>query len=491
MQVNFSPNLLQQLQALSPKAREQLLAEAAIAAAIAKKAQAYINPDPIDWITTHFFIPELKAPIELYPVQIAALKEALSTDDAGQFKYSTVVWSALKKSAKSTIAAAVGLWFAFQRDWSTVKIIANDIKQAESRVAYYMRRAITLHPEWSKSCKVINYKIQLPNHSTIEAIPIDPSGEAGGNDDLLIFSELWGWKNKAALKMWTEATLSPLKFGKSLRWIETYAGFVGESPILEGLYDGVVKPEYCIDAENELYANPSQRIFALWNTRPSTPFQTDNYYAQEESILMPNEYNRVHKNEWGTSSDAFVQPEWWDACAGDIPPYQPGEQMVIALDAAVSGDCFALVGVTRRNEMLYAREVHIWQPTPGNRVNFRDVEAMLKELTARHNVICVTYDPYQLHDLATRLQEELGVWFDEFPQTAPRLEADVQLRHLIMGLRLVHDGNPELRAHVLNADAKTDGDHKLRLIKRNERLKIDAAVALSMACARALDLDIG
>ena len=36
-----------------------------------------------------------------------------------------------------------------------------------------------------------NYKTSLPNNTIIEAIPIDPAGEAGGNDDLIIFSELW------------------------------------------------------------------------------------------------------------------------------------------------------------------------------------------------------------------------------------------------------------------------------------------------------------
>lgn len=200
----------------------------------------YVDPDPVHFIQTHFYIPETNQPMTLYPSQELPLREALAVD-GGQFRYSTVVWSAIKKSAKSSIAAAIGLWFAWRKPWSSIKVIANDLKQADSRVAYYMRRAIELHPEWKSVVKIVNYRITFPNHSFIEALPIDPVGEAGGNDDLIIFSEIWGWKNAAALKMWTEMTLSPLKYGQSLRWCETYAGFSGESPILEELYENVVK----------------------------------------------------------------------------------------------------------------------------------------------------------------------------------------------------------------------------------------------------------
>jgi phage terminase large subunit-like protein len=43
----------------------------------------------------------------------------------------------------------------------------------------------------------------------------------------------------------------------------------------------------------------------------------------------------------------------------------------------------------------------------------------------------------------------------------------------------------------MNADAKIDDTgHKLRIVKRQSHLKIDAAVALSMAAYRALELNL-
>ena len=195
--------------------------------ALAQKESPYIDADPVRWIQTHFYIPETNGPMTLYPFHIAGLREALAIDD-GNYRYSTVVWSAIKKSAKSSIAAAVALWVAWQKPWASIKIIANDLKQADSRVFYYIRHLVKMNPAMRSLVKIVNYRIEFPNHSFIEAIPIDPKGEAGGGDDLIIYSEIWGWNNKAALKMWTETTLSPLKYGKSMRWVQLTQDLQGE-----------------------------------------------------------------------------------------------------------------------------------------------------------------------------------------------------------------------------------------------------------------------
>lgn len=256
--------------------------------------------DPVAWIQTHFYIPETFTPIPLYPSQIEPLREALSIDARGRFHYSTILWSAIKKSAKSSIAAAVGLWFAVRRPYSMIKVIANDQRQAESRVFYYMKRAIEIHPEWRSTVRSTGSRIEFPNRSFIEAVALDPKGEAGGNDDLIIYSEIWGWRTKAALQMWTETTLSPFKYGESMRWCETYAGYENDSPVLEGLYETGVTNGSPLNTEFEMYQNKDARQFTLWNTKPMLPWQTPEYYDQERSSLDQSEFDRVHRNQWQT-----------------------------------------------------------------------------------------------------------------------------------------------------------------------------------------------
>jgi hypothetical protein len=84
---------------------------------------ARLSRDPVEWIHRNFFIPEKinavaqvgddpgqhPRAINLHPYQIAALREAYKIDAEGKFIYSVVVWSDIKKSAKSSIAAAVAL----------------------------------------------------------------------------------------------------------------------------------------------------------------------------------------------------------------------------------------------------------------------------------------------------------------------------------------------------------------------------------------------
>src|SRR3990172_6830923 len=94
----------------------------------------------LDWIQSEFHIPETNGPIILAPYQEAILREAYRKDASGNYIYNIVLLSDVKKSAKSTICAAVALERMSTIEWGSCKIIGNDIKQADSRTAYYARR---------------------------------------------------------------------------------------------------------------------------------------------------------------------------------------------------------------------------------------------------------------------------------------------------------------------------------------------------------------
>lgn len=116
---------------------------------------------------------------------------------------------------------------------------------------------------------------------------------------------------------------------------------------------------------------------------------------------------------------------------------------------------------------------------------------VLRRLAKEYNVIEVAYDPYQLHDLATRLAKEYVAWFRPFSQMHDRLVADSGLKVLIRDKRLWHRGEPDLLEHLQNADAQEEKeDRKLRIVKRAEKLKIDLAVCLSMMSHELLRLNL-
>lgn len=489
-----------------------------------RRREQVAEPEPADvvkWIESRFYIPELRGPIRLAPYQRAVLREAHRRDGAGRFVYNVVVWSDIKKSAKSSIAAAVALDRAYRVEWGSVKLIANDLKQADSRVAFYLRRAVGLNVAMAATVKQVRYKTTLPNQATIEAIPIDPAGEAGGNDDLIVFSELWGATTDKALQMWAESTLSPTKFGFSQRWIETYAGYVGESVLLEQLYEQNVKSEYRIDLsytddaghyhdlwDLEVYAHAGQ--LCLWNTVPRLEWQTPEYYAAEEGVQLPNEFLRIHRNQWVSSVSKFVPDEWWEACKGALPQFGPREPLVLGVDAGVSDDNFGLGGVSHKDGRACVRYARRWEPGPDGKIDFLGTsenpgpEREIVKLCFKYNVTEVRYDPHQLHDMATRLRKGVkvdkngnmikeGEWsfrtvkinMVEFKQAGDlQTEADKQFYDKIRDGRMLHNGDPDLTEHIQNSNAKTEGE-RLRIIKRAAKSKIDLAKSISMAAYEA------
>lgn len=447
------------------------------------RANTNDDDDPIAWITRHFFIPELNGPIQLYPYQVAALREALRRDAAGNFVYSTILWGDIKKSAKSSLAAAVALWRATTTPWATVRIVANDLKQADSREAFYIRRAIALNPRLA--ARIAHYQIRLPNHSVIEAVAMDPKGEAGGGDEMTLWTEFWAMRNQAAQLMWTEMTLSPLKFGQSQRWINTYAGYEGQSPLLQPLYDAGMDGQR-LDLSTPAHdlrdvpAYANGRLFMLWNDRPRLPWLTADYYDQERQALVKPEFNRVHKNIWASPTSQFVPDDWWAACRHDsIPAAARRAWATMALDAAVSGDTFALVVTSRYAGLTWALSVRTWKAPQDGAIDYEEVEKEVWRLCRQYRIWEIRYDPYQLHDMAGRLRKRLQRVY-AFSQQSLRLVADKSLHDKIRDAGIAHDGDETLAAHITNADAQHHGE-RLRLVKRSPDLPIDAAVALSMA----------
>lgn len=448
----------------------------------------YIGDDPVTFLETEMYLADTGAPLVLHDEQKRVLREMFRRDERG-FAYSTMLYSSIKKSAKTTIAGGMALWQAFRVPHGEIYVIGNDQKQADSRMAQVIRECIKLNPRMQGiKLPVSTYRIHLPNGTRIETIPVDPSGEAGMNPTGLFWTEAWGAKGKAHELLWTEAQLSPTRLHNSFRMVESYAGHTGESLMLERLYESIVRDGTPLPhIAPELYASGS--MIAYWNTRPYLPWQTDDYYAEQERTLLPKEYRRIHRNEWATSEDSFVDAVWWDGCKENIPALEARTPQILSVDAGVSSDNFAIVSTAKYGDRYAQRLLKLFEPPAGGKLEFTGTgspDEFIRQYVKANNVLEVCYDPYQLHSLMTQYRRERVVRVFEFNQGTDRLLADKAFRDAIMARQIAHDGDERLRSHVLNANAKTEGsDSRLRMVKRSERLKIDAAVCASMGLYRA------
>lgn len=428
-------------------------------------------------------------PIRLADHQRRIMRAALERDGEGRFRWTTVLWSCPKKSGKTRIAAVVAAWLATTSGkYAEVYCLANDGKQSADRVLAAVKKANELgRLGWRDKMT----RVELPGGAFIEAVPVDPSGEAGANPTASIWSEMWGFRLSAKEQLWSEFTISPTRFGRAIRWVESYAGYAGESPVLEQLYDLGVKqgkphPDF---PDLPVTVNESASLFCYWDHEPRMPWQTPAYYQNEAAILSESEFRRIHRNEWVTSEETFVPAAWWDACQESLPPLVKGESLVLGVDAAVSGDSFAVVGVSRhpqRHDDVAVRYVRIWYPPKGGKLDYAGPEEEIARLCREYKVVEVAYDPYQLHKMATdQARARIANW-QEFGQQGDRLTADATLYQLIRDRRIAHTGEPDLREHVLAANSKSSDDSRLRIVKG--RGYIDGCVAMSMAAHRCLYL---
>ncbi len=253
------------------------------------------------------------------------------------------------------------------------------------------------------------------------------------------------------------------------------------------------------------------------------PWQTTAYYQAQAAELTDSQFQRLHLNKRVSNADQFIAPEWWDRLYDpSIPSPTPNEPLVIGADASVSGDCSALVAVGRdpRNPLQTVQRLcRTWQPSKGKPLNYSlTIEPTIRQWCTGHihplhelcnahslidllgpcvpikpyNIVEIAYDEYQLHDMMTRLRHDAVSWCRKFSQSADRSVADKTLFDVIRDQRIHHTGSPDLATHIKNCAAKVpkDDNTRLRLVKKGEKSKIDAAVALSMANFECLRLNM-
>jgi len=232
--------------------------------------------------------------------------------------------------------------------------------------------------------------------------------------------------------------------------------------------------------------------------------QARNNAAQESA------FKTRHLNLWVGANEALFSMRAWQNCADPTLRLDDfaGKPCHIALDLASKTDLAAIALVFRdgaryavfarcylnESAVMEARNpsypgwAHdgVLRITPGNETDFGEIETDLIEFGRRFNVLSVAYDPWGSTQLAQRLAAE-GVPVVEFRATTQNFsEPTKELDAAIQAGRLRHDGNGALAWCVGNVVGHYDARGNVYPRKARPENKIDAAVALIMAIARAM-----
>jgi phage terminase large subunit-like protein len=443
---------------------------------------------PLTFITEILRDPETGKPFVLLDAERAFLEHAYQTDDSGRLVYPEQLYGAPKKSGKTGFAAMHLLTtiLVFGGRFAEGYAIANDLDQAQGRVFLAARRICEASPYLKRECNITQTRIEFPQTgAVIQAIGADYVGSAGANPVVSSFDELWGYTSERSRRLWDEMVPSPVR-RISARLVTTYAGFEGESVLLEELYKrGLAQPQ----VGDALHVGDGLLMF--WSHTPVAPWQTEAWLADMRRTLRPNQYLRMIENRFVTTESSFIDMAWWDACIDPAAtPLVTNTLLPVwaAVDASVKRDStgIAVVSFDRERQRVVLIWHRIFQPSAREPLDFEaTIERALRELMRRFAVRGVFYDPYQMAAVAQRLQAA-GVPMREFPQTVGNLtEIGTNLYDLIKGRSLVVYPDADLRLAISRAIAVETG-RGWRISKEKQSHKIDVVVALAMAAHAAI-----
>ena len=154
-------------------------------------------------------------------------------------------------------------------------ILANSQEQGKGRVFEICCRIVNASPLLKDDADITADKICFPAfNATIQAIPCDAGSAAGSNAVCAGFDELWAYTSEHARRLWDEMTPPPTR-KIACRVTVTYAGYEGESVLLEELYRrGLQQPL----VGEDLYAGDGLLMF--WSHKPIAPWQDDAWLAK-------------------------------------------------------------------------------------------------------------------------------------------------------------------------------------------------------------------
>ncbi len=382
--------------------------------------------------------------------------------------------------------------------------------------------------------KMQEYKnrISFPNGAFLEALSTDAGTQHGRTPVFALCDEIHAWKKR---DLWDVIRTGLVKVPNSLMVVITTAGRGSENIAFEvidyarRIAKGEIDDPATLPILFEAPRDCDWRDEAVWRAvNPGMAFGYPDLAGlrqlAREAEQRPSDreaFKQLHLNIWlDHSADPFVDMQVYDEGRGvfDLDDFE-AEQIPcwLGVDLSSNSDLTAVVACWGNSEDGYTvwpwffcpednlrrradrdgvpyprwAEEGFITPTPGNVIDFREVEGRIRELCARFNVREIAFDPHLARNTLNNLLED-GLPAVEMRQgwvtMAPAIK---ELERAIVGRRFRHGGHPILRWHFDNIAVETDKAGNRQFHKGKSKDRIDGAVAAAMAVARCAAGDTG
>jgi phage terminase large subunit-like protein len=452
-----------------------------------------------DWIETHCIHTQAQwygQPFRLMPWQRTVLKQLFTIDRAtGRRQYRWAYISVPKKQGKTELMAALALWFLIASGEPSPLVVCAAGSEDQADLIYGAARIMVEEsPTLRLVAECFESEITVASIPGARLVRVAASARKygstldGKNTYVVICDELHVWEGDRGEVEWGTLTRSTGARREPMVIQITTAGFDRDSICWRQyeiakkvLADPSINPRYYAhiveapdgadhtDPEVWRAANPSYDVTVR-----------EEFFADQLAVQPENEFRRFHLNQWTRSAECWLPPGAWDACTGDatIPA---GAGVAVGVDVALRYDHTAVLVAHAREDGTVAVQSKVWEPTPDMKLDIGAVKAHIRELARTYTVTGVSYDPRFFELAAADLTDE-GIPMIEQPQSVERMvPACKHAFELIVSGRLVHDDDPVLTDHVLSA-VQREGERGWTLSKGRSRRKIDACIAMCLAC---------
>ena len=470
-------------------------------------------------------------PFDLLPWQDKIIRDIFGTVKPNGFRqYNTAYVEIPKKNGKSELAAAIALYLTCgDMEWGAeVYGCASDRQQASIvfDVAVEMVEQCPALKKRIKPIMSVKRLVYKPTSSFYQVLSSEAFTKHGLNIHGVIFDELHAQPNRDLYDVMTkgsgDARTQPLFFlittagtdRNSICWevhqkaIDILEGRKIDPTFYPVIY-GLPDDEDWTDEANWYKVNPSlghtidiEKVRAAFNSAKENP-------AEE------NLFRQLRLNQWVKQSIRWMPMDKWDDCDETVNiDLFVGRECYAGLDLSTTLDltAFVLVFPPRNETEKYIIVPHFWIPednlkkrvnrdhvpydvwevqghirtTPGNVVDYRRIEADIKEIASKFVIKEIAYDRYNATQIILNLQDE-GLIMVPFGQGFKDMSPPTkEIFTLVLKNRIIHNHHPVLRWNFDNVHIETDAAENIKPSKKHSTERIDGAVASIMALDRAV-----
>lgn len=446
----------------------------------------------------------------------------------GTRRFTSALFAVARKNAKSTLAAAILLYCLCCEDEPGAQVISAATTGSQARIIWNVAKRMAektpaLREAFGLECWA-NSISRLETGASFKPINAKASTQDGLNPSHVGLDEIHAHKTGDLVNVLTSAAgarRSPL-------WLYTTTeGYVSSGPWSElrhfarQVLDGVIEDAdhflvvyFAVDDDDEDF---DERAWIKANPLADVNPNLLDAIRKEavEARAMPGklaEFRIKRLNRQSADAKALIDIARWDKCLDPIDldwlaqfPCWAAFDLSSTTDLTswrlvwrIDGRWYtwgrrwvpsdAVAHRTQRGAHAYAGWVDsgLIEQTPGDTVDYAQIEAAIREDTARFNPQAIAFDDWNSRDLCNRLIAD-GLPLVKFIQGARSYHPAMQeVDRAYRSGSLVHGGDPVLRWCASNVVPRHDKNMNMAPDKKRSPDKIDDMAALYMAVGVAL-----